>query len=136
MENVPTPAEFPPIVPATPAPKPELPPARSAGVLTLTKPAAGEAVPAAALTRPRTDYDVDLHDPKPKDTYDGISKQHYGDAKYAAALKAFNRNLDLGQGVAVQVPPLYVLRKQAALPAARPSTADRGLEWTTPAGTK
>ena len=133
---VPMPDPFPPVAPVAPMPKTDWPSPPSAGVLTLSKPPGGESVPAAALSAPRTDYDVDLHDPKPKDTYDAISKQHYGDAKYAAALKAFNRNLDLGQGVAVQVPPIYVLRKLGTSATVRPANAERGLEWTQPAVVK
>jgi hypothetical protein len=105
------------------------------GNLILTKPAGGPDVrPASNQEPPRTDFDVDLHEPKAGDTYESISKLHYGDAKYAEALRAYNGGLVLGRGGAVQVPPMYVLRKrypqlipgQRSAPAADPA---RGPDW-------
>ncbi len=63
-------------------------------------PAAGEV---------RTDYDVDLHPAQAGQTYESISKQHYGDAKYADALRASNKNRDPGRDE-IQLPPTHVLR--------------------------
>jgi len=110
--------------------------------LNLTKPATTSGIgPAAALSPPRTDFDVDLHDPKPKETYDAISKIHYGDTKFGPALRAFNNGAELGQVVTIQVPPIYVLRKKypqlvsrSASPATTPPVGNErgGLEWSTP----
>ena len=58
----------------------------------------------------RTDYDVDLHPAQAGQTYESISKQHYGDAKYADALRASNKNRDPGREE-IQLPPTHVLRK-------------------------
>ncbi len=117
--------------------------APAAATLTMTKPSGTADVRTVASQEPaRTDFDVDLHEPKATDTYDSISKLHYGDAKYAAALRAFNqsRGLDLGRGVPLQVPPMYILRKQYSRfigqtrSPAPPPTRDggRGLEWGSP----
>ena len=61
----------------------------------------------------RTDYDVDLHPAQAGQTYESISKQHYGDAKYADALRASNKNRDPGRDE-IQLPPTHVLRKYTA----------------------
>ena len=61
----------------------------------------------------RTDFDVDLHPAKAGQTYEAVSQQHYADAKYAEALRAFNKGRDPGRDV-VEIPPLYVARKLAA----------------------
>jgi hypothetical protein len=58
----------------------------------------------------RTDYDVDLHPAQAGQTYESISKQHYGDAKYADALRASNKGRDPGREE-IQLPPTHVLRK-------------------------
>lgn len=61
---------------------------------------------------PRTDYDVDLHAPRAGESFEAISRQHYGDAKYSEALRAFNAGRTPGSGTSIQIPPIYVLRKQ------------------------
>jgi hypothetical protein len=101
------------------------------GGFTLTKQA--DTPTAARSTEPaRTDFDVDLHESKAGDTYATISKQHYGDAKYAEALRTFNRNAELGR-TTVEVPPIYVLRKRYPQLIGRPASPDtgrdRGTEW-------
>jgi nucleoid-associated protein YgaU len=102
--------------------------------------------PAAAprSAEARTDFDVDIHEPKAGDSYEVISRQHYGDPKYADALRAFNRGREVGTGGPVMVPPMYVLRQKfrdriaaprasdvapAGGPARDRSDAD-GLEWS------
>ena len=68
----------------------------------------------------RTDFDVELHDPKPADTYETISKLHYGDTRYAAALRAFNRNQLIGGGRNVEVPPAAELKRRYGTASDRP----------------
>lgn len=77
------------------------------------KPSGGSEVkPIVATSTPKTDFDVDLHDPKANDTYESISQEWYNDKKWAAALRAFNRNQPLQGGRLVEVPPIHVLRKR------------------------
>jgi nucleoid-associated protein YgaU len=75
----------------------------------------------------RTDYDVDLHYVKGGDSWGGVSKQYYGDERYAEALRSYNQNANLNQMQRAEVPPLHVLRKNyptlIAAPAAKP------VEW-------
>jgi hypothetical protein len=110
-----------------PAPKPAAEPFR------LTKQAEPTDVrqtDAKSLPPARTSFDVDIHYPKAGETYSSLSKLHYGDARYAAALQSFNQGRALDRGDSVQIPPLYVLRQRAtpgAPPAARPTGS--GLEW-------
>jgi hypothetical protein len=79
---------------------------------------------------PTTSYDVDIYYPKAGDTYDTVSREFYGDGRYAAALKAYNRNKEV-RGT-VDVPPVHVVRKYAqpqpgaATPAGR---AAANAEW-------
>ncbi|MBY0459565.1 MAG: hypothetical protein K2V38_19770, partial [Gemmataceae bacterium] len=97
---------------------------------------------------PRTSYDEDLHEPRRDDTYESISKELYHDAKYAAALRAYNDNKPLAGMPFVKVPPTYVLtrkypnllggtgggaggRTNPSLPA--PSTTPTGANWEAPA---
>mgnify|MGYP002780419656 CR=1 FL=1 len=126
-----------PELPKPEAPKPELPKTELPKFETPppVKPAAQPAVqPVTNTEAPRTDFDVDLHDPKAGDTYESISKQFYGDAKYAEALKAFNANRPLGAGGSVQVPPMYVLRKKfTGLLSARPVPQPVPVEANRPA---
>jgi hypothetical protein len=126
-------APDPPQTAPSPRPAPDPKGAKpAAGNLTLTKPAGAspDVRPAANLEPPRTDFDVDLYDPKAGDTYESISKLHYGDARYAAALRAYNKGLMLGRGVAVEVPPMYVLRKRYPQLIAPPRGAPAGPDWT------
>ena len=84
----------------------------------------------------RTDYDVDLHPAQAGQTYEAVSKQHYNDAKYADALRAYNRNRDPGRDE-LQIPPVYVVRKLAPAgrtpPAANPIAPAGGETWAPPA---
>ncbi|WP_161967159.1 LysM peptidoglycan-binding domain-containing protein [Fimbriiglobus ruber] len=97
--------------------------------------------PAAATGDTRSTFDVDFYQPKANDTYESISKLHYGDAKYAAALRTFNKGAELGRTDNIQVPPMYVLRKGGAQPVSRTAdqvrtpapTTDR-TEWTPASG--
>lgn len=101
------------------------------GAFTLTK-QPDPVTPVRSTEPARTDFDLDLHEPKAGETYATISKLHYGDAKYTEALRAFNRGAELGRA-AVEVPPMYVLRKRYPQLIGRPGAADtgrdRGTEW-------
>lgn len=96
------------------------------GSFALTKPSDP---PVRSAEPARTDFDLDLHEPKAGDTYATISKLHYGDAKYADALRAFNRNAELGR-TAVDVPPMYVLRKRYTQLIGRPAGTETGRDRT------
>jgi hypothetical protein len=80
-----------------------------------------------AATPPRTDYDVDLHYVRAGDSWAAISKQHFGDERYADALKGFNQNASLAGVQRVEVPPIHVLRKNFASSIGRP--VEKAGEW-------
>ena len=76
----------------------------------------------APLTeKPGTDFDVDLHYPKANESYASIAKQHYGDEKFGAILAQFNQANNAGNTRAIQVPPVWWVKKQAGAPAVRPA---------------
>jgi len=75
-----------------------------------------EVRPSAPVPPPQTAFDVDLHEPKANDTYESISMEFYNDRKYAAALQKYNKNKPLTGGGMIEVPPIYVLRKQSPTP--------------------
>ncbi len=103
--SVPTPAPAPTITPTpTLTPTPTITPTL-APVPSTTAPA-----PASA-TNTRTEYDVDLHYVKAGDSWATISKQSYGDERYAEAIRNYNQNASLGQLQRVELPPIAVLRK-------------------------
>jgi hypothetical protein len=109
------------------------PPTPPGGLITLDKqPGVAGVSPARSSSPPRTDFDLDLHEPKAGETYASISRLHYGDARYAEALRTFNRNLELGRGGVVEVPPLYVLRRLSAPAggAVGEPGAIRGVDWS------
>jgi hypothetical protein len=116
--------------PATAAPK-LLPPPGGESVRFTKPPDTPDVRQTGAKNLPpaRTSFDVDIHYPKAGETYSSISKLHYGDARYAAALQQFNRGRVFGQGDSIQIPPMYVLRQRATpgAPPARPTS--NGLEW-------
>jgi hypothetical protein len=133
-----------PELPKAEQPKPE-PPKTELPKFETPPPVKPTVQPVTNTEAPRTDFDVDLHEPRAGDTYESISKQFYGDAKYAEALKAFNANRQLGAGGSVQVPPMYVLRKKftgllSARPVAQPVPVEANrpaVEWkagSAPAG--
>jgi hypothetical protein len=120
--------------PPTPAPKVELPavaaevkPAAVAPALEL--PVVGAPQPAAVATAAKTDYDVDLHYVKGGDSWASVSKLHYGDERYAEALKGYNQNAALTQMQRAEVPPIHVLRKNFASVIGRP--VEKTGEWNT-----
>ncbi len=104
------------------------PPDRTPGPspLDFAKPAGGTGEVRPATTTPppapQTSYDVDLHDVRAGDSYESISRDFYNDARYAAALQAFNKGRPIQPGKYVEVPPIHVLRKQGGV---TPSTAGR-----------
>ncbi len=127
--NAPAPA------PIAPAPAPPLPSA----FVPVEPPPEPRRIPptplAPAVGEARTDYDVDLHPPQAGQTYEAVSKQHYGDAKYADALRAYNKNHDPGRDE-LQIPPTHALRKLATAgrPLAMNPIAPAGGEtWAPPA---
>ena len=97
----PTPAPVAPETKVEPT-KPSEPPA----------PASVDITPTASTEAPRTDYDVDLYTPKAGETFETVSRAYYGDGKYAEALRAYNGGRP--PGTSIQVPPMYVLRRQFA----------------------
>lgn len=64
------------------------------------------------MEAPRTGFDVDLHVAKPSDSYAALSRQYYGDERYAAALQEFNNRQPIGPGAELRIPPMYVLKKR------------------------
>jgi len=95
----PPPPSFDPVTPGTPA--------------AFTKPSGTRDVkPVVATSAPKTDFDVDLYDPKANDSYESISQDVYNDKRYAAALRAFNRNQPLQGGRLVELPPIFVLKRR------------------------
>ncbi|WP_171471812.1 hypothetical protein [Frigoriglobus tundricola] len=82
-----------------------------------------EVRPVVPTSPPQTAFDVDLHEPKANDTYESISLEFYNDRRYAAALQKYNKNKPLTGGGMIEVPPIYVLRKQSPTPASAPPAA-------------
>jgi len=71
-----------------------------------------EAASATVPERPPvTSYDVDIYEPRPGDSWESISQEFYQDPRYAAALRAYNRNKPLQGGGAIDIPPLHILRR-------------------------
>ena len=64
------------------------------------------------LSKPQTNFDVDIHPTRPTDSYVSLSQLYYGSDRYAEGLQAFNGNQRLAPGVEVKVPPMYVLRQR------------------------
>ncbi|QEL16131.1 hypothetical protein [Limnoglobus roseus] len=83
--------------------------------------------PAPAVTGAKTDYDVDLHYVKGGDSWAAVSKQYYGDERYAEALKGYNQNAALTQLQRAEVPPIHVLRKNFANAIGKPP--EKATEW-------
>ena len=117
------PAAPPAVVPSAPpgmlpsidvTPKPNFgPPVGVGSPAAFTKPGgATEARPVVPEAAPKTDFDVDLYDPKANDSYDSISLEFYNDRRYAAALRAFNQNQALQGGRYVNVPPIHILKRR------------------------
>ncbi|MBX9622232.1 MAG: hypothetical protein K2X82_00300, partial [Gemmataceae bacterium] len=105
------------------------------------KPAAGGATPAPTVPpvaesparRPPT---VDVYDPRPGDRYEGVSREYYGDGRYAAALQAYNGNRPIQPGQSVDVPPVHVLKKRFPQMTGVPASAGRptpAADWQTAA---
>lgn len=115
-----TPGAFPPVVDVTPPkpefkpPMPEFPPPAGIGTTAVfTKPSGSpEVKPTVPEIAPKTNFDVDLYEPKANDSYESISMEYYNDKRYAAALKAFNSNQALTGGRFVAVPPMHILKKK------------------------
>ncbi len=108
---------------------PALSPARGDNPLAATPPVPAE-------RPPTTSYDVDIYEPKPGDSWESISKDFYGDARFAPALRTYNRNKPLHGAGPVDVPPLYILRRlmpagsSGVVPASQ--TVPAGDPWNAP----
>ena len=106
----PLPANATPPTPTNNLAMPTLPP-QSPAVQSIPQPAPQPAIRPVTNTEVRTAIDVDLHEPKRGDTYASISKMHYGDDRYAAAIQAFNKGRNLGDGAAIELPLTQYLRQ-------------------------
>jgi nucleoid-associated protein YgaU len=60
---------------------------------------------------PTTSYDVTIYVPKATDTYESISREFYNDARYATALRTYNRNKVVQGADAIDIPPIYILKR-------------------------
>lgn len=78
---------------------------------------------------PKKGFEVDVVKVRASDTYTSISEAFYQSRKYAAPLRAFNGDVDIGRLQEVEVPPLYELQKQAGTPPreADPTGGGRGV---------
>jgi hypothetical protein len=115
----PLPPAYTPPAAATPTPTPSVLPVSG-----------GTPAPAPPAVETKTDFDVDLHYPKPGETYASISKLHYGDERYARVLEQFNAAAGT-TGRVVQVPPTWWVKKQTGAPVSRPApTPTKGDEWS------
>jgi hypothetical protein len=93
--------------------------------------------PLVPETLPKTNFDVDLYEPRATDTYDSISQEFYNDKRFAAALRAFNRNQALTAVRFVEVPPMHILRRQfGATPAPTGSPQWGAADPTPPAAAR
>lgn len=92
-----------------------------------TLPVARSTEAPAGVSAPKTDYDVDLHYVKAGDSWAAISRQHFGDERYADAIRAYNQNASLAQLQRAEIPPIHVLRKNFASLIGRP--VEKNNEW-------
>jgi nucleoid-associated protein YgaU len=92
-------------------------PMGSGARLEFTKPPLSTTIaPAAASERAATtSFDVDIYEPKAGDTWEAISREFYNDPRYAAGLRAYNRNKPLQGSGPVDVPPIHIVKR--AMPA-------------------
>lgn len=67
--------------------------------------------PAVTERPPTTSYDVDIYEPRSGDSWESISREFYQDARYGAALRAYNRNKPLHGSGGIDIPPLHILRR-------------------------
>lgn len=72
-------------------------------------------------------FEVDVVKVRATDTYTSISETFYQSKKYAAALRAFNGDMDISRMQEVEVPPLHELQKLASVPVreAEPTSGGR-----------
>ena len=124
-------------LPAIPAPKENgLPP-------TMTGNPSGFVIPAPAKSSDArvVNYDVQTFPARPGDTFASLSKQLYGDEKYANALLAYNREFStnrnmtaLQAGQTVLLPPIQILqdRYATALADVRPKVGGAAVSISPP----
>ena len=94
-----------------------------------TKPSGTPAVTAIGATTdraPSTTYDVDIYSPRQGDTWEAISREFFGDARFAAGLRAYNRNRAVPGNSPVDVPPLSVVKRYMPAAPAAPGTGSGG----------
>jgi hypothetical protein len=128
--------------PFEPTPVPKVNFSKSGGTTDVTPIAVS---PPASLSAPKTTFDLDLHAVKATDTYESICREYFNDAKYAIALKEFNRGKPLSSGGMLEIPSFHVLKKQfpgSIAPAGR-TTSGVSPDWAasatppaTPSGTR
>ena len=104
----------------------------SAPAITAIPTSVPPAVKTEGVTTPKTDYDEDIVRVRGGDTYASLAKAHYEDDKYAAALKEYNRGIDIGQTREIQLPPLYVLKRLTKSSFDRFEPATRPVSATSP----
>jgi hypothetical protein len=99
-------------------------------------PAATSVKPAGVVEQaPTTSFDVDLYQPRARDTYETISREYYGDLGYARALTAFNGGRPLQAGRHVEIPPIHVLKNRYPQLLGNTMPAPAGAEWLPAGGT-
>jgi hypothetical protein len=97
--------------------------------------APGVKSPATVEQAPTTSFDVDLYQPRARDTYETISREYYNDVSYARALTAFNGGRPLQAGRHVEVPPIHVLKNRYPQLLGNAPSAPAGAEWLPAGGT-
>ncbi len=66
---------------------------------------------------PKKGFEVDVVKVRATDTYTSISEAYYQSKKHAAALRAFNGDVDISRLQEVEVPPLFELQRLTGTPA-------------------
>jgi hypothetical protein len=81
--------------------------------LEFTKPATPPVIPPIGVPEhtPTTSFDVDIYEPKAGDNWEAISREFYNDSRYAAGLRAYNRNKPLQGAGPVDVPPIHIVKR-------------------------
>jgi hypothetical protein len=110
--------------PTPPAKLPPTPPPAPAGTDTGTRmefhkaPGSPTVTPTSAANdrAPTTSYDVDIYTPRTGDTWEAISREFYNDTRFAAGLRAYNRNRGLVGNSPVDVPPIHVVKRYMPAP--------------------
>ncbi|MGL6076564.1 MAG: hypothetical protein ACRC8S_20615 [Fimbriiglobus sp.] len=83
----------------------------------------------------RTSFDVDVYQAQPNESYDSISRRHYGNEVYARALQEFNGNRVLRPGDYVELPPLAEMRRRTGRVVNGTPTSNPTPAWNATPGT-